>query len=233
MINLENVQRTEMRNCRLRDKLPGNASEGGELDLVQEIRNKNDLRIKKTYKLLTTSLFELLEKKPFSDITVIDICENAMVNRGTFYKHFEDKYHLLAYCIREMQREFSEQSIVDNSLNDPKDYYVTIIKNVLDYICDNRKMLLLILSEASGSAISEMFHRLLAEDIVQKLTDVEKQTGMVNLIPIPFIAEFYSGALISSIKWWIVSDTPYTRENIAEYIETMIEANMKAVLSSM
>lgn len=194
-------------------------------------KGKSDLRVKKTYKLLTTSLFELLEKKPFEDITVIDICENAMVNRGTFYKHFEDKYHLLSFCIREIQKEFNEQSIIGNSLDNPKEYYVNVMKNALDYICENRKMMLLIITGAGGNAVLDIFHQLLAEDIKQKITAIE-QLGSVISIPIPFIAEFYTGALISSIKWWIISDTPYTKENIAEYLETLIETHLNLSVQS-
>lgn len=60
---------------------------------------KEDLRIVRTRKLLSRALFELLETTPYEKISVLDICERAMVHRATFYNHFEDKDHLLEYTI--------------------------------------------------------------------------------------------------------------------------------------
>lgn len=37
----------------------------------------------------------LLAERPFTAITVQDICERAMVHRTTVYKHYADKYDLL------------------------------------------------------------------------------------------------------------------------------------------
>ena len=56
-----------------------------------------DLRIKKTYKLLTEALIKLLGEKPLSEIKLNEICDLAMVHKTTFYNHFSDKYDLLKY----------------------------------------------------------------------------------------------------------------------------------------
>ena len=45
--------------------------------------------------LIKQAFFELLEKKPFEKITIKDITDKAMINRGTFYLHYCDKYDLL------------------------------------------------------------------------------------------------------------------------------------------
>lgn len=38
---------------------------------------------------------KLMEKKPFSKISVGDICEDCGMNRKSFYYHFRDKYDLV------------------------------------------------------------------------------------------------------------------------------------------
>lgn len=63
-----------------------------------------DLRIRRTRKMLQDAFMALMAEKPFADITVQDITERAMVNRGTFYDHFADKYALAEYSLREMFR---------------------------------------------------------------------------------------------------------------------------------
>ena len=54
-----------------------------------------DVRITKSKRDLCNALTELMLIKPFEKITVGEICERAMINRMTFYKHYNDKYELL------------------------------------------------------------------------------------------------------------------------------------------
>ena len=48
-------------------------------------------RILRTKKDITKAFINLLLEKDFDDITIIDICNKALVTRATFYKYFEDK----------------------------------------------------------------------------------------------------------------------------------------------
>lgn len=56
--------------------------------------NQQDLRVIKTKKNIEESFLRLLEKKSFSEITVQNILDEALINRSTFYKHYSDKYDL-------------------------------------------------------------------------------------------------------------------------------------------
>ena len=49
---------------------------------------KEDLRVKKTKRVLTEAFFKLLNEKPFEEITVNELCDRADVRRATFYKHY-------------------------------------------------------------------------------------------------------------------------------------------------
>jgi AcrR family transcriptional regulator len=48
------------------------------------------------------SFIELSGKKEFKDITIKDITTEAMINRATFYYHFEDIYDLLEKVLSEV-----------------------------------------------------------------------------------------------------------------------------------
>ena len=61
--------------------------------------NKNDLRVKKTKNALYNTLMELMKAKSFEEIKVSDICNAALINRSTFYAHYNDKYELLKDAI--------------------------------------------------------------------------------------------------------------------------------------
>ena len=52
-----------------------------------------------TYSLdtLSSSLYQLMLKKNFNDITITEICENCNITRKTFYRNCDDVYDLIDY----------------------------------------------------------------------------------------------------------------------------------------
>jgi AcrR family transcriptional regulator len=70
-----------------------------------------DPRVKRTRKLLQQAFAELLSEREFHNITVNDITERAEVNRATFYLHFDDKYALLSYSVREALQQLLSQRL--------------------------------------------------------------------------------------------------------------------------
>ncbi len=56
---------------------------------------KNNRRTQITKMLLKTSLVELMHEKPISRITIKEICNQADLNRSTFYLHYPDQFALL------------------------------------------------------------------------------------------------------------------------------------------
>src|SRR5690625_5343155 len=65
------------------------------------------------------AFIELSSDKEFKDITVKDIATEAMINRATFYYHFEDIYDLLEKVLSEVLLINLDCSYYDNNeLND-------------------------------------------------------------------------------------------------------------------
>lgn len=56
---------------------------------------KEDRRIKMTKKILKESFLEMLKTHDIYHISIRELCENADINRSTFYKHYNTQYDLL------------------------------------------------------------------------------------------------------------------------------------------
>ena len=67
------------------------------------MNKKTDLRIVKTKKVLFDTLIKLMRQKNFDKIKISDICDEALINRSTFYAHYEDKYELLDDFIEDLK----------------------------------------------------------------------------------------------------------------------------------
>jgi len=99
---------------------------------------KIDPRVKRTREALLQSFGDLLAGKNFESISVQDVTEQAQLNRATFYAHFQDKYDLLNFFIREsFMREVEKRAL-----------------NACHYSPDNLRSLLLAVCEFLARAHS-------------------------------------------------------------------------------
>ena len=55
-----------------------------------------DLRYQRTEKLLQDTFLALLKEKPFDELTITQLARAAMVDRTTFYAHYQSLYDLVA-----------------------------------------------------------------------------------------------------------------------------------------
>ena len=78
---------------------------------------KLDPRIIRTRRDLAASMCTLLRQKTFSQVTVQEITEQAIINRATFYAHFEDKFSLLEYMVQD-----SFQKMLDSKIASCEDF---------------------------------------------------------------------------------------------------------------
>lgn len=74
------------------------------------------MRIQKTYIALAKALIEMMEDMPFENIRVKDLCERTMIRKSTFYKHFADKYELLAFVVKATLRQ-TDDNLVHSTEN--------------------------------------------------------------------------------------------------------------------
>lgn len=69
---------------------------------------KTDARVRYTQKVIKDAFLLLLQEKPASKITVTEVCDKAEVNRGTFYKHYQDCYDLMDKLQEDALMRFDE-----------------------------------------------------------------------------------------------------------------------------
>ena len=179
-----------------------------------------DLRTKRTYKLLQDALFKLLEKKSFDEIKVNDICELAMIHRTTFYTHFSDKYELLDYVISEVEKEITNDLnfSVYNSL---EEFYTNMVMNVLNYIDNNKKFFYSLLNKNEDINLFRIFYHTCIS-YIKEMIEKEERNGVKHTVPVDLICEFYTGAVVSTIDWWLKTKSKLSKEELCNYITKLI-----------
>ena len=75
--------------------------------------NKSQSKYFNTAVRFDKALLALLDKKPFEFITISEICEEAGVNRSTFYLHYENTCDLLEETLKYVLDDFISYFSVD------------------------------------------------------------------------------------------------------------------------
>ena len=174
------------------------------------MEKRENQRIALTKRMLKQSLLELMAKKRIQKITVSELCENAQINRSTFYNHYGSPADILAEI---------EQGVIDD----------------LKTIWTDRKYNN---SFSSGKRVESMCAYLREHADVTKLLfrDSDVSSGFASLIvnsdlnasfvdELPFAADDETKALITTflntgayhmIRQWLLEDIPKTPKEIGE-----------------
>ncbi len=179
------------------------------------MNQKTDLRIVKTHKALVDAFMHLLGEKRFEDITVNELCDRAMVRRATFYKHFADKYEFFAFVIRTKQEEFDALNQPHRDQTLPQSFYLGIIKNTLDFVNSNKKLVQTVLESKMLPTLLDILSQQIAMDVARKLKE-DAQNGVRLPASPQVMAQFFTGALVYTVKWWVAQKKVSQAELVQE-----------------
>lgn len=171
----------------------------------------------KTYYAITSALISSLERKSFDDVKVSDICKIVGIHRTTFYSYFSDKYDLLNSCINDMIIDFNN-NIFQEKYNSEKEFYSTILIELLNYIYINKLFFKTLLFRNSQS-----FFDSLKISLNSSIFEMISRNKIYPTIPVDIVSQFYSGAIMSIISWWIKSDCKISKEKLCEYLLELVK----------
>lgn len=97
-------------------------------------------RIMLTKKLLKNSLTEMLKTQNIYHISIRELCENAGINRSTFYKYYGNQFDLLS----EMEQDLLLD--IERMLEEQNDYSRNGIEQILIYVEENIEFIRLLIN---------------------------------------------------------------------------------------
>jgi len=187
---------------------------------------QTDLRVRRTHKFLQDAMIELIIEKGFDAITVGDIAERAMINRATFYRHYQDKYDLVAKIFEETMNQLVEnmkpihKDTVAGATENPPEIWIQIFEHVAEHTRLYRAML--------GRNGSSWFAARMREHAIKIMLEREKQwTDQMEFkanpaMPEELSAMQFSHVLIGTIVWWLESESRYTPRQMATWFHRFV-----------
>jgi AcrR family transcriptional regulator len=209
--------------------------------MTQSAKNKTDRRIRRTRHSLRTALLELIKEKDYDDVSIEEITERANVGRATFYLHYKDKEDLLLEEFSEMANEkvqvlleipFSTWLQSEDTVGTKGKKPVPPLLILFEHIYENSELYYILLkSEKSGRIIERI--RKISTEAIATFVEAKTKTDPIPFlfrVPIEFFAAFFSGALLSTIDWWLEEGMHHTpREMTHLFQDLFIQGATKAV----
>lgn len=94
--------------------------------------NNNDIRVRRTKKLLRKGVAELGKTKSINKITVKELTDLVEINRGTFYLHYKDVYGLVDSIEDELCEEF-DQKVLIVTPKSPSQHPIDVLESFFEY----------------------------------------------------------------------------------------------------
>ena len=158
------------------------------------MEEKTDLRIRKTYKALCDAFVTILEKKRFDDLTVNELCDEAMIRRAPFYKHFADKYDFFSFFIRQKQDQFISQAKEETPPNGIYAYTLYLTQRSILYFKEHESLIQNILKSDMSASPLDIFNEEIHSNILSNLKEHQQRSYTFSVSP-ELLASFLSGGI--------------------------------------
>lgn len=186
--------------------------------------NKSESKYFNTAIRMDEAFICLLEKKEFEYITIKEICEEAGVNRSTFYLHYENTKDLLLESINYINEQFlsyfqpESTNIAAKIESCPAKELILLTPQYLipylTYIKEHKKLFL--------TAITKSAFMNYCEETYQKMFCHVFYPIMDRLdIPVSersYLLSFYINGIIAMITQWLKNDCSDTIEQLTNII---------------
>lgn len=177
---------------------------------------KTDARVQYTRKIIQETFLDLLKDKPVSKITVKEICDKAQINRGTFYKHYQDCYDLLEKIETEGIQEFEKMLAAIEATG----AHAAVIA-ILSTLRSKSQLIQSISTPMSEQQFIQKLSGCCLLYIRQWLGSTPKDNCSAAKRDAGFT--FLAGGCSSVIQWWLQNGMQEPPEEIADYIITFSE----------
>lgn len=194
--------------------------------------NKSESKYFATAARMDEAFLTLLAKKDFGYITVKEICEEAGVNRSTFYLHYETMADLLAESVSYMNEQFlaymkkDSEAFVVKLKNCPLDdlYLITpeYLTPYLGYIKKHKHLFRTAMKNAAVLGMDKSYDRMLQ----YVFTPIFERYGIPQKDRC-YLMAFYIHGLMAMISEWLRNDCADSMEYIVEMIQRCVKRRME------
>jgi len=179
---------------------------------------KEDRRVRRTKKLLTQALTQLLQEKQINEITVKELTDLADMNRGTFYLYYKDMFDMLEK-IEDGMFEALDAIVSLHEHDDVSQQTKPILLNLFRFIQDNQEMCRVLLSPHGDMNFLHRLNEVVREKCLKAWPNIRKEKGEADF---DYHYSFVVFGCAGIIRAWVNRNCSESAEKMAEMAYGMI-----------
>ena len=181
-------------------------------------QKKEDRRVRRTKKLLTQALTQLLQEKQINEITVKELTDLADMNRGTFYLYYKDIFDMLEK-IEDGLFEALDGIVSLHEHDDVSHQTKPILLDLFHFIEENQEMCRVLLSPHGDMNFLHRLNEVVREKCLKAWPDIRKEKGEADF---DYHYSFVVFGCAGIIRAWVNRNCPESAEIMAEMAYGMI-----------
>lgn len=183
---------------------------------------ERDRRVRKTRAQLRQALTELLAEKPVDEITVRELAQRADVNRGTFYSHYQNVYHMVEQVENDLFAELS--AVLDAYSADGLRFDLTpILRDAFQFVQANSRLCLALMGKWGES---DFFRRLDALIYRRCLREWQGLYPLGSLSAPDYRLEFVISGAVGVARAWAAQGFREPAEELARLASGLIRSGL-------
>lgn len=179
---------------------------------------KEDRRVRRTKKLLTQALTQLLLEKQINEITVKELTDLADMNRGTFYLYYKDMFDMLEK-IEDGMFEALDAIVSLHERDDVSQQTKPILLDLFRFIEDNQEMCRVLLSPHGDMNFLHRLNEVVREKCLKAWPNIRKEKGEADF---DYHYSFVVFGCAGIVRAWVNRNCPESAEKMAEMAYGMI-----------
>ena len=177
-----------------------------------------DARALRSGQALREALLALLERKPFDQITVRDICAESGVHYATFFRHHPTKEALLDDIAKEQIRELNVLAL---AIRDAEDYLAGF-RALCAYVDEHRALWSTLLNGGAGAAMREEWLR-------QSRIVAAGEAPVSSWLPVELGTICAASLIAETLAWWVAQPAGrYSVDDVARMLHRLLTASIIA-----
>lgn len=195
-------------------------------------RTRIDRRVRRTRRALRQALSDLMNEKGYDEVTVEEITERADIGRTTFYLHYRAKQDLLLEQFGELIDQLIHQLsqapfsawLQRGEVKAPEQHPIRPISIIFHHAADNADLYRIVLRGEGVDQASERLRIIMTNALDAFIRNkMESEDEQVILkVPKEVFTNYFAGALLNVIKWWLEAEMPYEPEEMEGMIYQLL-----------
>ena len=178
---------------------------------------KEDRRVRRTKKLLSQGLIELMQHKQVKDITVRELADLVDVNRGTFYLYYRDIFDLLERLEEELFDQLN--AVILSHQGEPVLTHIRPVRvEVFRIVAETKESCRVLLSDNGDIKFLQKL-----SDVIQEKLRTEWLHGYVhNETEFEYRYAFGALGFVGLLRTWLHRDCAESAEGMAVLADSLI-----------